>query len=186
MEDSKIIELYLKRDESAIGETRNKYDNYCFAIARNILNNQQDCEETLSDTYLATWNAIPPHHPLNLATFIGKICRRLSLNRWRHLSAEKRGGGTVTVSIDELAECIPDERSLRKNLKQELLAETIDQFLSELKTEERKVFVCRYWYFDSIEDISRRFLFSQSKTKMMMKRTRDRLKDYLIKEGVLE
>ena len=185
MEDSKIIELYWNRDENAIVQTKEKYEGYCFSIARNILHNQEDAEETVNDTYLATWNAIPPHHPLILSTFIGKICRNLSLNRWRSLSAEKRGGGQAAVSIDELEECIPDESSLSKNLETRYLAETIDEFLAGLKESERKVFVCRYWYFDSIDSIAKRFGFTESKTKMMLKRTRDRLKDYLIKEGLL-
>ncbi len=185
MEDEKIVQLYLERNEQAITETRNKYDRYCFSISRAILNNQQDCEEAVSDTYLSTWNAIPPHHPVNLATFIGKICRRLSLNKWRMLSAEKRGGGEVTLSLDELEGCIGDDKSFSESLKEKQLAETIDEFLSTLKENERKVFVCRYWYFDSIIDIAKRFRYTQSKTKMMLKRTRDRLKEYLIKEGVL-
>lgn len=185
MDDEKIVELYWNRDETAIAETKNKYGNYCFSISRSILHNQQDCEETLDDTWLATWNAIPPHHPTNLSTFIGKICRRLSLNKWRSLSAEKRGGGEVPVSLDELEECIPDERSLRETLEEKMIAESIDEFLETLKETERKVFVCRYWYFDSIEDISARFHFTQSKTKMMLKRTRDKLKNHLIKEGVI-
>ncbi|MBQ6335114.1 MAG: sigma-70 family RNA polymerase sigma factor [Erysipelotrichaceae bacterium] len=184
MEDQKIVELYWSRDEQAITETKKKYDNYCFSISRAILHNQQDCEEALSDTYLATWNAIPPHHPLNLATFIGKICRRLSLNKWRMLTAEKRGGGEVTLSLDELDGCIGDE-SFKESLEEKLLAETIDEFLATLKEADRKVFVCRYWYFDSIEDIAKRFGFTPSKTKMMLKRTRDKLKEYLVKEGVL-
>ncbi|MCR4855573.1 MAG: sigma-70 family RNA polymerase sigma factor [Erysipelotrichaceae bacterium] len=185
MEDQKIIQLYFDRDEQAIAETKNKYDNYCFSISRAILHNQQDCEEAVSDTYLATWNTIPPHHPLNLATFIGKICRRLSLNKWRSLSAEKRGGGQVTLSLDELEGCIGDDRSFSETLEEKYLAETIDEFLASVKESERRVFVCRYWYFDSIEDISKRFGYTSSKTKMMLKRTRDKLKDYLIKEGVL-
>ena len=185
MEDSKIIELYWNRDESAIAQTKEKYEAYCFSIARNILHNQEDAEETVNDTYLATWNAIPPHHPLILSTFIGKICRNLSLNRWRSLSAEKRGGGQIAVSIDELEECIPDERNLRESLEAEIIAESINDFLAELKESERKVFVCRYWYFDSIDVIAKRFGFTESKTKMMLKRTRDRLRDYLIKEGLI-
>ena len=185
MEDSKIIELYWNRDESAIAQTKEKYEAYCFSIARNILHNQEDAEDTVNDTYLATWNAIPPHHPLILSTFIGKICRNLSLNRWRSLSAEKRGGGQIAVSIDELEECIPDESSISKNLETRYLAETIDEFLAGLKESERKVFVCRYWYFDSIDAIAKRFGFTESKTKMMLKRTRDRLRDYLIKEGLI-
>ncbi len=185
MDDTKIVELYWNRDEDAIAQTRDKYSNYCFSISHSILRNQQDCEECLSDTWLAIWNAIPPHHPLNLATFIGKICRRISLNKWRAMSADKRGGGEVPLSLDELEECIPDERSLRDTLEDKLIAESIDEYLSTLSETQRKVFVCRYWYFDSIEDISARFHFTQSKTKMMLKRTRDGLRDHLVKEGVI-
>ena len=173
MEDDKIVNLYLERNENAIAETKNKYENYCFSISYSILHDQQDCEETLNDTYLAAWNAIPPHHPENLATFIGKICRRLSLNKWRSNSAPKRG-------------CIGEDRSFRETLQEKILTDSINEFLAGLKENERKVFVCRYWYFDSIEDIAKRFSYSSSKTKMMLKRTRDRLKDYLIKEGVLQ
>jgi len=185
MDDNKIVELYWNRDETAISETKNKYSNYCFTIANNILHNQEDSEEALNDTWLAAWNAMPPHHPLILSTFLGKITRNLSLNKWRKLSAEKRGGGLVAVSIDELEECIPDERNLRESLEAEIIAESINDFLADLKESERKVFVCRYWYFDSIEEIAKRFGFTQSKVKMMLKRTRDRLKDHLINEGVI-
>ena len=185
MDDNKIVELYWNRDETAISETKNKYSNYCFTIANNILHNQEDSEEALNDTWLAAWNAMPPHHPLILSTFLGKITRNLSLNKWRKLSAEKRGGGLVAVSIDELEECIPDERNLRESLEAEIIAESINDFLADLKESERKVFVCRYWYFDSIEEIAKRFGFTQSNVKMMLKRTRDRLKDHLINEGVI-
>lgn len=185
MEDEKIVELYWNRDESAISETKNKYDSYCFSIARNILHNQQDAEEAVNDTYLGTWNAIPPHHPLNLKTFVGKIARRLSLNIYRNNTAEKRGGGQIAVSLDELDECIADERSLRDSLDDQLVADCIDEFLSGLKESERKVFVCRYWYFDPIEDIASRFAYSQSKVKMMLKRNRDKLREHLLKEGVV-
>lgn len=185
MEDEKIIGLFFERDETAIKEAKDKYDHYCFSISRSVLKDRQDCEEVLNDTWLALWNAIPPHHPENLSTFIGKICRRVSLNRWRSLSAEKRGGGEATLSFDELEECIADERSFRDQLQENVLTETINEFLADLKESDRKVFVCRYWYFDSIEEISKRFRFTQSKTKMILKRTRDKLKDYLIKEGVV-
>ena len=185
MEDSKIIELYFNRDEKAISETKDKYGNYCFSIAYNILYNKQDCEEALNDTYLGTWNAIPPHHPLDLKTFIGKICRRISLNIHRKDTAVKRGGSQVTISLSELDECIPDNKNISESLDEKILSDTINEFLSQLKENERKVFVCRYWYFDSINDISSRFMYSQSKVKMMLKRTRDKLRDYLIKEGVV-
>lgn len=185
MEDLQIVELYWNRDENAIKETQNKYGNYCYSIAYSILHNNEDAQESVNDAFLATWEAIPPHHPLMLSTFIGKITRRISLNRWRNASAEKRGGGQVTLSFDELEECIPDGRDFRDELDAKLLAESIDEFLGGLKDEPRKVFVCRYWYFESIEEIASRFHYSQSKVKMMLKRTRDNLKDYLIKEGLL-
>lgn len=185
MEDDKIVDLYWNRDEAAISETRNKYGNYCYSIAYQILRNNEDAEESLNDSYLATWNAIPPHHPLNLKTFIGKITRRISIDRYRLLSADKRGSGEVALSFDELEECIPDDRNFRDSLKDELITEIINDFLSSIKESERKVFVCRYYYFESIEDIAKRFSFSQSKVKMILKRNRDRLKEELIKEGVL-
>ena len=184
MEDLEIVKLYWDKDEKAILETKNKYENYCFSISYNILHNSEDCKEVLNDTYLATWNAIPPAHPINLSTFIGKITRRLSINKYRLLNAEKRGGNDVTLSFDEIEDCIADN-NINESLSTELLAETINEFLETLKENERKVFVCRYWYFDSIEDICKRFSYGQSKVKMMLKRTRDKLKEYLISQGVV-
>ena len=185
MEDLEIVELYWNRNEDALKETSAKYGNYCYSIAYNILHNNEDAQESVNDTYLAAWDAIPPHHPLVLSTFLGKITRRLSLNRWRSLTAQKRGGGEFPLSLDELEECIADDRSLRDTYDQRLLTEAIDEFLSTLKENERKVFVCRYWYFDPINEIAQRFAYSPSKVKMMLKRTRDKLKDYLVKEGVV-
>ena len=185
MEDIQIVELYWNRDESAITETREKYGNYCYSIAYRILHNNEDVEESLNDSYLATWNAIPPHHPLNLATFIGKITRRISLDRYRALSADKRGGGEISLSLDELEGCIPDDRSIRDSLSDELISDTINDFLASLKESERKVFVCRYWYFETIEEIAQRFAFSPSKVKMILKRNRDKLKQQLLQEGII-
>lgn len=183
MEDLEIVELYFKRDEKAIYETQIKYGNYCYTIANNILHNHEDVEECVSDTYLKTWEAIPPHRPSILSTFIGKITRRLSINKYRNLTADKRGGGEFPLSLDELEECVASNKSIKEELDAKYLAEKIDLFLSFLKKYERNVFVCRYFYFDSIEEIANRFNYSQSKVKMMLKRTRDKLKDYLEKEG---
>ena len=185
MEDLQIVELYWNRDEDAIAQSQQKYGNYCYSIAYNILHNSEDAQESLNDTWLAAWDAIPPHRPQILSTFLGKITRRLSLNNWRSMTAEKRGGGNVPLSLDVLEECIPDHCSIDEQLEAQYLSEAIDAFLSRAKEEERKVFVCRYWYFDSVENIAKRFGYSESKVKMMLKRTRDRLKDYLIKEGLI-
>ena len=185
MDDKEIVKLYFDRDEKAISETKDKYGNYCFSISYNILHDKEDVDEVLNDTYLATWNTIPPAHPENLSTFIGKITRRLSINKFRSNNAIKRGGSQVVVSFEELQDCIGDN-SFNEKLQEKLLADTINEFLSDLKESDRKVFVCRYYYFDSIEDISKRFFYTKSKVKMSLKRTRDKLKDYLIKQGVMK
>ena len=186
MEDLEIVELYWQRNEEAIKETSKKYGNYCYTIANNILYNNEDAQECVNDTYLGAWNAIPPHHPNVLSTFLGKITRRLSLNKWREKNAIKRGNGEAALSFDELEECIPSNSSIKEELALKELSDAINVFLETLKVDERKVFVCRYFYFESIDEIAFRFSFTPSKVKMMLKRTRDRLKDYLIGKGVLE
>ena len=106
MDDAKIVQLYFDRDEQAIPATADKYGNYCTSIAKNILGNHEDAEECVNDTYLNTWNAIPPHRPKMLSTFLGKIVRNLAFNRYKHNTADKRGGGEITSVLDELANCV--------------------------------------------------------------------------------
>lgn len=185
MEDSQIVELYWRRDEAAIAQTQQIYGNYCRVIACNILQDPQDAEEVVNDTYSAAWNTIPPHRPEMLSTFLGKITRRLALKKRRELTAEKRGGGEVALAFDELEECVPVQGGPEPELETKELALHIDAFLASLSAPRRRVFLCRYWYFDSIGDICQRFGYSQSKVKMMLKRTRESLNDYLKKEGVL-
>lgn len=183
MEDSKIIELYFARDEKAIYETQIKYGPYCYAISYNILHNNEDSEECVSDTYLDTWNAIPPHRPSILSTFIGKITRRISIDKYRKLNAKKRANEELELSFDELEECLASDTSVQDKIDEEHLVDSINSFLASIKKEDRKIFVCRYFYFDSIDEITNRFNYSESKVKMVLKRTRDKLRDYLIKEG---
>ncbi len=182
MKDDEIIRLFFDRDEKAILETKNSYNSYLYVISSNILHDHEDVEECLDDTYLETWNTIPPQRPKIFSAFIGKICRNLSLNRYRFLHAQKRGGGEITVSFDELEECLSSDIKT----EQSELSEIIDRFLDSLSVTSRRVFVCRYWYFDSISDIAERYAYSEGKVKMMLKRTRDKLRDYLIKEGVCD
>ena len=100
MEDNRIVELYWARDEKAISETASKYGKYCHTIAYNILRDQGEAEESVNDTYLGAWNAMPPHHPSDLRTFLGKITRRISLKKWRDLHRDKRGGGQVSLALE--------------------------------------------------------------------------------------
>ncbi len=184
MEDSRIVDLYWQRDETAITETESKYGRFCFSIANRILENPEDARECVNDTYLGAWNAMPPHRPEILSSFLGKITRRLSLKKRRDRSAEKRGGGSVEVSIDELEECLPSGQSMDENLAVAELSEIIDSFLEALPQGERRVFLRRYWFFDPIREIALRYGFSESKVKMMLKRTRDKLLVCLQKEDI--
>ena len=184
MEDKEIIDLYLDRDEAAISATAKKYGNYCYSVAYNILYNKEDAEESVSDTYLGAWNSIPPHKPEVLSAFLGKITRYVSLKRRRDKQAQKRGGGELSLAYEELADCIPANHDIDAELESKEIAIHINAFLSTLPATERHIFVCRYWYFDSIASISRQFGFRETKVKSMLFRIRTKLRNKLIKEGV--
>lgn len=185
MDDEKIVDLYWKRDESAISETKTKYGNFCYAIAYRVLQNNEDAEECENDTYLEAWNSMPPQKPSVLSAFLGTITRRKSIDKRRKKTAEKRGGGEYELSVYELENCIPDERTIDEQLEVEELAKIISTFLRELPKTERNVFLRRYWYFDSIKEICEKYGFGQSKVKMMLSRTRQKLLARLEKEGVI-
>lgn len=184
MDDKKIVELYWQRNESAISETKAQYGKYCYSIAYGILKNNEDAQECENDTYLEAWNSIPPKKPVRLSAFLGTITRQKAIDKWRRKNALKRGG-EVGLSLDELEGCIPDNRAIDDHLLAEELAKKISDFLRTLPQNERIVFVRRYWYFDSVNDICERFGYGKSKVKMMLKRTRDKLISYLEQEGVL-
>ena len=183
MEDSKILDLYWDRDEQAIAESKSKYGNMLRTLAYHILHNREDSEECENDTYLGAWNAIPPARPSNLSAFLAKLVRNIAITRHRANSADKRGGGEAAVSLHELDECIPDPREGTWDAGE--LAQTLNTFLASLPTKERQVFVCRYWRCDAVADIASRFGFSQGKVKMMLMRTRQKLRTVLEKEGIL-
>ena len=185
MEDKEIIALYLAREEAAISATAKKYGNYCYSVAYNILYNNEDAEESVNDTYLGAWNSIPPHKPEVLSSYLGKITRNISLKRRRDKQAQKRGAGELSLAYEELADCIPANHDIDSGLAAKEIATCLNDFLSALPATERYVFICRYWYFDSIASISRQFGFRETKVKSMLFRTRTKLRDKLKKEGVL-
>ena len=180
MEDRDIIEMYFARDERAISETSSKYGSYCGSIAMNILGSREDTEECVNDTWLRAWNSIPPHRPNLLRVFLGKIARNLALDRYKARTAEKRMGGEFAMSLDELDDCIGtvDERESAE------IGESISRFLRTQPKQTRSVFVCRYFYCDSIADIAKRFSISEAKVKTMLFRTRGKLKIHLEGEGI--
>ena len=185
MEDEKIIELYFERNESAISETAEKYGNYLYKIAFNILSDNEDSEESVNDTYMSAWNTIPPEKPNVFSAFLSKITRYISLNRYRAQKTEKRGGGEIDAAFEEIEQCVPDKSDIYDEIEAKELAKMISDYLKNLPETERKIFVCRYYYLDSLSDISKRFGFSQSKIASMLHRTRKKILSHLEKEGVL-
>ena len=182
MNDLSIIELYFARDEEAIKQTDMKYGKLCHRVAYNILYNNEDSEECVNDTYIGVWNAIPPTRPNNFMAFVCKITRNLSLKRLEAMSRQKRSQA-ILISLDELAEVLSDE-SIANGVSDEDIGKLISDFLRNEKSEIRDVFIRKYYFFDSIGDIARRYDFTESKVKNMLHHTRTKLKDFLIKEGI--
>ncbi len=185
MEDREIIELYWRRDENAIAETAARYGPYCCAIARSVLGNDADAEECVNDVLAAAWNAMPPQRPDELRAFLARITRNLALKRLRNNNAKKRGGGETALALEELEEVIPAGTTLDEEIEARELARKLDEFLATLGVTERRVFLCRYWYFDDLRNIASRFGMGESRVKMMCARTRKKLLLYLQKEDLL-
>ena len=183
MHDIEIVKLYWARDERAIKYSDEKYGAYCRKIAVNILYSREDSEECVNDTYLKAWDSIPPHRPEKLSTYLGKICRNIAINLYEKLTASKRGAGQIESCIDEMADIISDDSSIEDEMNIKLLTESINIFLGTLSVETRNIFVKRYWYMSSIKEIATEMNISESKVKMSLLRTREKLKDCLLKEG---
>lgn len=184
MDDKAILDLYWKRSETAISETAAKYGAYCYSIAYNILSNREDSEESVNDTYLAAWSSMPPKRPSMLSAFLGKMTRYISLDRWKQRSRVKRGGGEIPLCLEELADCVSGGEPPEEQLLRQEAIRGINLFLDTLPETERRVFLCRYWYFDPVTQIAKRFGFSESKVLSMLHRTRGKLARHLEKEGL--
>ena len=184
MDDDRIVALYWSRSEAAITETAAKYGSYLRSISFSILGSREDAQECVNDTYHDAWNAMPPHRPSVLSAFLGKITRRISIDRWRKRNAEKRGGGELPLALEELAECVPGGAEPARVYEQKELAEAIGRFVEALPREEQQAFVCRYWYMASIEEIGRATGFGKSKVKSLLFRSRKRLAARLREEGL--
>ena len=155
VDDNKIVQLYWDRNELAIPATSEKYGNYCASIARNILGSAEDAEECVNDTYWNAWNSMPPNKPAMLSAFLGKITRNLSYNKFKQASANKRGCGEPPAVLEELSDILSGGDDVQQALDHKELAAEINAFLGALSPEKRSIFVCRYWYGDSVSEIER-------------------------------
>ena len=185
MEDKQIINLYFSRDEQAMSETSKKYGSYCHTIAYRILQSLPDAEECVSDTWLRAWNAVPPQKPTVLRQLLAQITRNLSLDRWRANQAQKRGGGATEVALEELGECVCGSTDPATQLELEELKTAIVQYLQELPERDRNIFLRRYFYLEDTASIARRYVLRQANVRLILSRTRQKLKDFLQKEGLV-
>ena len=182
MDDKRIVDLFFERNEQALTETRQKYSRYLHRVALGILQNQQDAEECVNDTYLRAWNAIPPHRPSRLSVFLGKITRHLALDRYTALTADKRGGGTQAAILEEWREALPETNS--DPADDMAVRDALSRFLRQLPAEKRRMFIRRYWYGDTIATIAADRHATESAVKMTLSRIRGELKTFLEKEGI--
>lgn len=183
MDDGIIIELFFERDETAIRHTSDKYGNRLRSLSHSIVKDKQTAEECENDTYMEAWNTIPPHEPRSyLYAFLARIIRHISLNCCRDRSRLKRSAFICELSA-EMEQCIPAPDDVQCRIDDIAFASAINEFLSQMDGEKRNIFVRRYWYLDSIADISERFALSQSKIKTTLFRCRNGLREYLEKEG---
>lgn len=186
MEDKTIIELFFARDPKAIEVSSQKYGRYCYKIAYNILSNKEDSEECVNDAFLAAWENIPPQNPNILSAYFGKITRNISLKKYRLQTTQKRGGTTKLLPFEELNDCIPEKSGVFDQLDVKEISYIIDDFLRNLVKSERYIFIRRYWYCDSIEDICNSTGFNKGQVKMKLSRIRKKLLLKLGEEGVYE
>ena len=178
MEDSQIVDLYFQRDQEAIRHTQSKYGAYCYHVSMNILSCHSDAEECVNDTWLRTWHAIPPHRPQVLRTFLGKITRHLSINRFKENRRLKRRRDLV-VAFEELSECI----SLPEDTTDSTLCAYLDEFLAKLDAFDRQLFMGRYWYGRSVQDMAQYHGMTANAVSQRLKRTRQQLRSFLEERG---
>lgn len=183
MEDSQIVSLYWDRNETAIAQTEKKYGVYLSKIAYNILADREDTQESVNDTYLAAWNSMPPHRPSVLSTYLGKLTRRISIDLFRKKNSQKRSTGEYALSLEELEECISGGNSTEEAVALSQLSHSIEQYLRSISQDARNVFLCRYYYLDSVKQIAATCGMTESKVKVLLYRTRQGLHSYLEKEG---
>ncbi len=183
MQDDLIIALYYQRNEQAIVKTGEKYGSYCTCIAQNILHNVQDSEECVNDTWLCAWNSIPPANPPVLRTYLGRITRNFAINRYKEKHRQKRGGYTVEA-ICELRDIASSENEVQEQIDKQEFARVFNAFLYSLPERDCNVFLRRYFYAESAQEIAKRYGLKQDNVLKILSRTRLKLKEYLKEEGI--
>lgn len=185
MDDSAIIELFFVRSERAIRELDNKYGKICHSLSCSILHSCLDAEECVNDAYLGVWNAIPPARPNPLLAFVCRIVRNLSLTRYHADRTAKRGGGSYTLALEELEDCLASSRTVEGELEKQELVQLIEGFLETLSPENRVLLMRRYWFADSYGDLAKRTNLSEKNVSVRLTRIRKQLRHYFEEGGII-
>lgn len=183
MEDQEIVELYWKRDESALEHSREKYHGYLSRIAQQILYDREDSEEVVNDTYFKAWQSMPPQRPSKLSIYLGRLTRHGAIDYLRRRTSQKRGGATYEMCVEELEESVPGGETPQQALEEKLLVQLLNQFLETLSPQARALFLGRYYYFDPLWEVARYCGMGEGQAKSQLFRIRKRLKAYLEQEG---
>lgn len=184
MKERQIVALYWERNPRALLESQRQYGGYCYQIAWNVLENREDSDECVNDTWMRAWNAMPPQRPSRLSLFLGRITRNLALDRWREKRAERRGSGRTALALEELSECLTKGDSTWQEVEAHELTEAVSRFLETLPAPDRQLFLGRYWYCRSIGELSAIFSLRESAVKTRLFRLRGKLREFLEKEGI--
>ena len=184
LEDNEIIELYWERDEEAISETDKKYGRYLFTIANNIVNNRLDSEECVNDTYLGTWNAIPPTRPNVFQVFLSKVMRNIAVDKFREKSAQKRIPSELMSSLDEISEVFDYDNTVEENEAVKTVIGVLNEYLRSVDNQKQLMFVCRYYYADKVKEIADMLGVSERTVFRTLAAMRGELAERLKKEGV--
>lgn len=184
MEDARIVELFLARDENAVAQAKSKYGRFLTRLAWDILGDARDAEETESDALLRAWNSIPPDKPERLGAYLATLCRRIALDKWDALRAEKRGGGQTEQALDELSEIVSGAENGEKFADSLAIRDALNGFLRTLPEQTRNIFLQRYWYLLPVREIADAFGMKENTVAVLLSRTRKNLKTYLEKEGI--
>ena len=184
-DDRLIISLLQKRDERALQHIRELYGPLCFRIAEQIVGNSRDAEECLNDMLINVWNTVPPHSPVSLRAYLVTLVRRAAIDRYKSVHRIKRGGAEYSASLDELAEILPSDEQVEKQVEQRDLSKAITNWLRTLSAEDRSLFLNRYYLSESVSAVAEQSGMSEGALKMKLMRLRKKLKAYLEKEGLM-
>ena len=183
MQDKDIVRLFLERSDRAVAAAEEKYRAYCFKIALNILSSNEEADFCVNEAFMKAWETIPPQEPKMLSAYLAKITRNCAINMLKQSNAQKRGGGETELVLDEISEMVSGRSDVERDTENREIIKEINNFLNKQPELKRNIFICRYWYCDSVRDIAAQFNITENAVSVALNRTRKKLLEYLQKRG---